>query len=48
MVDHTSELVNRERLVQNVFDAADVSEVYAEMATWELFEHDLGSCGHPH
>jgi hypothetical protein len=38
MVDHTSELVNRERSVKNVFDAADVSEVYAEMATWELFE----------
>ena len=38
MVDHTSKLVNRERLVQHVFDAADVSEVYAETAIWELFE----------
>ena len=38
MIDHTGELVNRERTVQHVLDAADVSEVYAEPATWELFE----------
>ena len=32
------ELVNCERVVQHVFDAAGVSELYAEMDTWELFE----------
>ena len=38
MVDHTGELVNCEKVVQHVFDASDVSELYAETATWELFE----------
>ncbi len=38
MVDHTGELVNCERVVPHVLDVADVSEVYAEPATWELFE----------
>jgi hypothetical protein len=38
MVDHTGELVNCERAVPHVLDVADVSEVYAEPATWELFE----------
>ena len=38
MVDHTGELVNCERVVPHVLDVADVSEVYADMATWELFE----------
>ena len=30
--------MNREREVQHVFDAAGVSELYAETATWDLFE----------
>ncbi len=39
MIGHSGEVVNCQRTIQTVFETADISKMYAEPSTWDLYEH---------
>lgn len=38
MVDNCGEVVDRERIKTTIFEAADISEMYAEPCTWDVYD----------
>ena len=38
MIDNCGEVVDRERIKTTLFEAADISEMYAEPNTWDVYE----------
>jgi hypothetical protein len=43
MIDNCGEVVDRERVKTTLFEAADISEMYAEPCTWEAYEDTVNS-----